>query len=70
LNVDTYAEPSAAPAATVTLAAKIGWLFALARNRLKQSATTQTLYADDGSTPVATAAVSDSGTEATRAEWS
>lgn len=69
LNTDTYAEPSSVPAATATLVAKIGFLMALARNKITQTGTTQTLYADDGSTTVATAAVSDDGTTATRSEF-
>jgi hypothetical protein len=69
LNTDTYAEPSSVPAATATLVAKIGFLMALARNKITQTGSTQTLYADDGSTTVATAAVSDDGTTATRGEF-
>lgn len=69
LNTDTYAEPGSVPAAAVSLATKIGWLYILARNKLTQTADTATLYADDGSTSVSTAAVSDDGTTATRAEW-
>jgi hypothetical protein len=70
LVTDTHAEVSGVPAATSSLKDKLNWLFALARNKLKQNTTTQTLYADDGSTTVSTATVSDSGTEATRGEWS
>lgn len=69
LNTDTYAEPGSVPAAAVSLATKVGWLYILARNKLTQTATTATLYADDGSTSVSTSAVSDDGTTATRAEW-
>lgn len=70
LNVDTFVEPSGAPAATATLVAKIGWLAALARNKITQTASTQTLRndADDGN--IATSAVSDDGSTFTRAEWS
>jgi hypothetical protein len=70
LNVDTFAEPAAVPAATATLAAKIGWLMVLARNTVQQTATTQTLKADNGSTTIATAAVSDDGSEFVRNKWS
>ena len=70
LTVDTFAEASAVPAATSTLMDKLNWLFVLARNKLAQTSTTQTLYADDASTPVGTSAVSDDGTTASRAEWS
>lgn len=70
LSVDTYAEPGSVPAATATLAAKLGWLFFLARNRITQTATTQTALADDGSTSVATSTVSDDGSTFVRGEWS
>lgn len=69
LTVDTFAEASAVPAATSTLKDKLNWLFALARNKLTQTSTTQTVYADDASTPVATSAVADDGTTASRNEW-
>jgi len=63
------AEPSAVPAANASPLAKIAWLAALARNRVTQTATTQTLLADNGSTPIATAGVSDDGTTFVRSEW-
>lgn len=69
LFTDTMAELASAPAATVSLATKITWLYQLARNRMDQSGSQQTTYADDAATSVATAAVSDSGTVFTRAEW-
>jgi hypothetical protein len=70
LNVDTYAEPSSVPAATASIVAKIGWLMALARNKLLQTSTTQTLRNTGDSGDIATAAVSDDGTTFTRAKWS
>ncbi len=70
LNVDTYAEPTSTPSATASLAAKIGWLMKLARNKLTQSSTTQTLYADDGVTAQNTATVTDDGDTFTKGEWS
>lgn len=63
------AEPSAVPAANATPLQKLAWLAALARNKITQTATTQTLLADDGTTPVATSAVSDDATTFTRGEW-
>lgn len=62
-------EPVAAPAANATPLAKIAWLAALARNKIEQTATTQTLMADDGSTAIATSTVSDDGTTFTRGEF-
>lgn len=70
LDTDTYAEPGSPPAATASLTDKIGWLMALARNKLTQTATTQTLRNDADSGNIGTAAVSDDGTTATRGEWS
>lgn len=70
LVTDTFAQPSAVPAATNSIKNMLTWLFLLARNKVTQSGTTQTAYADDGSTTVATAGVSDDGSVATRNEWS
>lgn len=69
LATDTYAELSAVPVASSTLANKLNWLFLLARNKLTQTSTTQTAYADNGSTSVATSTVADDGVTASRAEW-
>ena len=69
LSVDTYAEPTTVPPATATIAQKIGWLFALARNKITQSATTQTLRNDADNANIGTSSVSDDGTTTTRGEW-
>jgi hypothetical protein len=69
INVDTYGEPSAAPVATVSLVAKINWLFALARNKITQTSALQTLRNDADSANISTASVSDDGTTFTRGEW-
>lgn len=69
LNVDTYAEPGqAAWAATLSLAAKIGFLAKLARNKVTQDTTTLKIYNDDAATVDQKATVSDSGTVYTRGE--
>jgi hypothetical protein len=70
MNVDTHAEPAGVPAATATLVAKINWITALCRNKITQTATTQTLRNDADSAAVATASVADDGTTFTRGEWS
>jgi len=70
LSVDVFAELSAIPGASSTLAEKISLLFMLARNKMTQTSTLQTLFADDGSTTVGTATVSDSGTTFTKGELS
>ena len=69
LATDTYVESAGVVAATATLAAKISWLATLARNKITQTATTQALRNDADAANIATAAVSDDGTTATRAEW-
>lgn len=69
LNTDTYAEPGqGAPGATITLAAKIGYLYKAWRNRSTQTATEYALYADDATTKDQEAAVSDNGTTLDRGE--
>ncbi len=68
LFTGTNTELAAVPASTGTLVQMIRWLFLLARNRITQSGTTTTVFADDNATTVATSAVSDSGTVFTRAK--
>lgn len=68
LQTDTFAELASVPAATSSLKDKITFLFMLARNQVEQTSTTQTLRADDTTTAVSTATVSDNGTTATRGE--
>lgn len=64
------AEPTAVPAANAAPIDKIAWLQMLARNKVTETNLgTQTVYADNGTTVVATAAVSDDNTTFTRAEW-
>lgn len=69
LNVDTFAESAAVPAATSTLVDKIRWLFTLARNKITQTSTTQTLRNDADTADVSTSTHSDDGTTHTRGEW-
>lgn len=69
LATDTYAEVAGVVAATSSLKDKINWMFALSRNKLTQTANTQTLRNDADGASIATAAVSDDGTTATRDEW-
>jgi hypothetical protein len=63
------AEPSAVPAANATPLQKIAWIAALARNKITQTATTQTLRndADDGT--IAASTHSDDATTHIRGEW-
>lgn len=69
LTIDTHAEPASVPAATASLKDKIAWLFALARNKITQTSTTQTLRNDADAADIGTSSVSDDGTTATRDEW-
>jgi len=46
----------------------LSWLLAWSRNKITQTATTTTLFADDGSTTLAAATISDDGTTLTRGE--
>lgn len=68
LAVDLFAELNAVPAASASLKDKIGFLFMLARNKVTQDATTFRLFADNQTTQVASAAVSDAGSVFTRGE--
>ncbi len=62
-------ELSAAPAVTGTVLQALEWIFLLARNKMTQTASTQTLLKDDGTTTLSTSAVSDNGTTFSRGEW-
>lgn len=66
----TLSEESAVPAANAPWWTKLNFMFLKARNKITQTATTQTLLADDGSTPVGASTVSDDGTTFTRGEFS
>ncbi|HDZ37846.1 MAG TPA: hypothetical protein ENH62_06120 [Marinobacter sp.] len=63
-------ELGSVPGVTGTTLAALEWLFLLARNKGDQTSTTKKLYADDGSTVIATSAISDDGATFTRGEWS
>lgn len=69
LVTDTYAEPSGVPSATASIKDKIGWMQALARNKITQTATTQTLRNDGDSGNVSQSTVSDDGTTFTRGKF-
>lgn len=69
INVDTYTEPAAVPAATSSLADKIRWLFALGRNKITETATTQLLRNDGDAATIGTATVSDDGVTGVRGKF-
>lgn len=69
LATDTYAEPGqGTPAATASLATKVGFLYKAWRNRTTQDASEYALYADDATTKDQEAPVSDDGTTFDRGE--
>lgn len=69
LETDTHAEASGVLAATSSLKDRLVWLSTLARNKVTQTATTQTLRNDADSGNIATSTLSDDGTTFTRGEW-
>ena len=69
LFTDTDAEPAqGAPAATASLATKIGFIYKAWRNRSNQTATLYQLYNDDATTVDHKATVSDDATTAEKGE--
>jgi len=64
----TLSEATAVPAANASMQAKLNFIASWARNKLTQTATTMTLYRDDGTTALATSTVSDDATTFTRGE--
>lgn len=71
LDQVTIDEPSSVPAwGTVKVKEALGWLVAMARNKMTQTADTTTLRNDADSADLATSSVSDNGTTFTRGEWS
>lgn len=69
LATDTYAEPGqGTPSATTTLSAKINYLYKAWRNKVTQTSTTYSLYADDTTTVDQKATVSDDSTTFTKGE--
>jgi hypothetical protein len=66
----TIAELAAVPAANAPLWTAIKWLFLKSRNKITQTAVTQTEFAADGTTTVSTSTVSDAAGTFTRGEHS
>ena len=66
---EAVVEAAAVPASTASFRNALSWIFALSRNKITQTATTQTLRNDADSGNIATSTVSDDGTTATRGEW-
>jgi len=69
LSVDTLTLPGqSAPPAAPTIAAAVGWLYKISRNKKTQTASQWSLYDDAGITVDAKATVSDDGTTSTKQE--
>lgn len=62
-------EPTSVPAANASIADKLGWLHITARNKATQNGSLQTVYADNGSTIISSASVSDDGDTFTRGKF-
>lgn len=69
IYTDTHTEVSSVPAANAALGDKIGWIFATSRNKVTQTATTQTVRDDGDAADIGSASVSDDGTTFTRGEF-
>ena len=63
------ADPTAVVGVTASYGAKVDWLAAMSRNKIKQTTTEQTLFQDDGTTVAGSATVADDGSFL-RSEWS
>ena len=71
LTVDTFTEPTqGAPGVNISLKDKIGYLYKAFRNRITQTATTLSIYADDASTVDHKSTTTDDGTTYSRGEIS
>jgi hypothetical protein len=69
LVTDVYSEPgSGAPALSASISTKVGYLYKAFRNKVTQTASAMSIYADDGTTVDQGATVSDDGTTYTRGE--
>lgn len=66
---EAMTEIAAVPAVTASYRDALRWMFALTRNKITQTSTTQALRNDADLASIATAAVSDDGTTAIRGEW-
>jgi hypothetical protein len=71
INTDVYTEPGqGAPGVSLSLVAKVGYLYKAFRNKVTQTSTTLSIFADDTTTVDQKAVVSDDGTTYTRSEIS
>ena len=62
-------EPTSVPSSTASMGAILGWLFALAKNKIIQTSTAQILYNDDDTNTIATSAQSADNNSFYRDKW-
>lgn len=62
-------EPTSVPSSTASMGAILGWLFALARNKITQTATEQTLRNSNDTATIARSAQGADQTTYTREQW-
>lgn len=67
LNVDTYAETTAAPTSSATISRKLDLVYSALRNKVEVTASNKTFYTDSGAVKF-TKALSDDGTTYSEAE--
>lgn len=65
----TLTELSSVPGVTTDVLSALNWVFTLDRNKRTQTAATETVFKDNGSTTLATSTKSDDGTTFTRGEY-
>ena len=61
IEIDTQAEPTSPPSSTSSLRDKIEWVFTLWKNKRTSTSSLETVFGDDGVTPISTSTKSDAG---------
>jgi hypothetical protein len=69
LSVVSVPELTSPPTASSTLKEKIAWLFLLSRNKITQTATTQSVRNDSDTANISTSSLSDDNTTSTRGKF-
>jgi hypothetical protein len=70
ISTTAQAEPVAVPAASVAPLTKIGWIYAVSRNKITETINTQLVRNDTDSATIGTATCSDDGVTAIRGKFS
>ena len=69
IEIDTQAEPTSPPSSTSSLRDKIAWVFTLWKNKRTSTSSLETVFGDDGVTPIATSTKSDAGGTFTKGKF-